>query len=117
MRAVFILILSIIFCLGFFSPPRYVIFLTIIKDIYLHFIVFYIYTFLFCLLLPRFKFKALLVLMLFSVMSLGVEVLQYKVFNRSFSVLDATYSLKGALLGFVSYLYLIYLSKAVKASS
>lgn len=117
MRYICLVFLCVIFYFGFFSSIKELKYLVFIKDTYLHFIVFFSYVLFFCVLLPNFKLKTTFIFTLFVFMSYSVEFLQLHFFNRSYSIVDFKYSTLGTFMGTLFYIYIRYLSYAVKASS
>ena len=96
MRAILISILLYIFYVGFFTFSKCnTILLSHFSDRELHFLAFLIYPFLFFLILPKNKTIVFLNILLFGVMTFGVEVLQRKYFHRSYSLTDFKYSFSG----------------------
>jgi len=119
MRKLILLFLFTSFYLGFFTKSSLLIsVVSSASDVLLHFIVFLTYPIIVFACLPKNKFFILSNLVFFCCMTIGVEILQRKYFNRSYSITDFKFSLLGFTVACLFiFIYFKYLSNASIAKS
>lgn len=108
MKNLLVLILSFMFCKGFFTASHSnAILIAKFGDKNLHLLVFFLFPLLFFILLKNTYLRILSVLF-FGCMTYGVEIIQKHFTHRCYSFTDFKYSLTGFLL-FVIVIFVYYL--------